>query len=146
MELLATAHVNRPGVSLWSNRWIFGGDASSQDTIVPLSALPEQKARRPLVRMAMMPVSEWNCSYGSTLKERYEALKPQQDTAAAPFFLPPLVGTTTRENPDGLKDPRLTEPPPKRQRRETAKASEFIEHLKVRPFCLCHHPVHRQWV
>ena len=81
--------------------------------------------------MAMMPVSGWSCSYGSTLKESYAALKPQQDTPAAPFFLPPLVGTAADENENEQEDPHSTEPLPKRQKRETTKASEFIEHLKV---------------
>lgn len=130
MELLVTAHIHRPGISLWTNRFIFGDGKtsfveSSIEALPPMGMDTEQR----WMKLAMMPVDRWKVGYGHTLKERDQALKPIQPPKPAPFFLPsaqvkhPIQAS---ENKD-----EIDEPPSKRRKADLKTETEFIQNLEA---------------
>ncbi|EIE21950.1 WD40 repeat-like protein [Coccomyxa subellipsoidea C-169] len=119
MDMLATAHVNRRGIYLWSNSAIYGSGADIRPSNKPvdarlpaLSADEEMEEAGPsgrvsvvdasgapvplhpaLVTLALLPRSQWQgLVHLDAIKERNRPTEPPTKPAAAPFFLPTIPG------------------------------------------------------
>ncbi|KAF6265106.1 WD40 repeat-like protein [Scenedesmus sp. NREL 46B-D3] len=119
-DLLATAHVNKRGVFLWSNQLMFGDPASvatySEDPvpvhlprIAAASSGKQQQQQQQqhktdasgtpaplgpnLATLSLLPRSQWeNLLHLDTIKARSKPLAPPKKPEAAPFFLPTVPG------------------------------------------------------
>lgn len=123
--------MNQRGVSLWVNQGIFRtkqDPVSSMEVVPVLSPVVESSGKR-LMKLAMTPVNNWKVQYGSSIKERLQAIKPQKNRPAAPFFLPPLLSANAPEQ-SAVTLMEVDNDPVNVQVESTAK-SEFMKQLQV---------------
>ncbi|EFJ49064.1 hypothetical protein VOLCADRAFT_59899 [Volvox carteri f. nagariensis] len=113
LDLLATTHVNRRGIYLWSNQALFGSPTAipHSDKPVPVvrTALPTiSDGRRTtghpvsgsplplapdLVTMSLLPRAHWDSlTKIEVIKARNKPIQPPKKPEAAPFFLPTMPG------------------------------------------------------
>ncbi|KAL6759017.1 WD40 repeat-like protein [Haematococcus lacustris] len=124
LDMLATCHINRRGVYLWSNQAVFGNPADFIPSDVPVDlALPSlaggsqasstkgeagQKldvrgsgAPQPLapsmVTLSLLPRAQWQSLVQlEEIKARNKPIEPPKKPEAAPFFLPTVSGLSAQ--------------------------------------------------
>eukprot|EP00210_Caulerpa_lentillifera_P003696 g3529.t1 len=99
LEVLATAHLNQRGVTLWVNQHLLSTGSNAPVAVLETSAIssPQVISGEKLMKLGMTSVRNWSVDYGSSMKEKLQAKKQKEQKIKVPFFLPPLISANSAE-------------------------------------------------